>query len=188
MSTNKIPHPSKVAPDSYANLVNLQAVHSEASARMAELESMLQASWLDMVDEYRAEYARLQEIIGQSEEGIEHLATVNPQWFEKSRTLKTPYGTVGFRRVTKLEVANEEVTIALLEQIGESGLPFLIPSKKLNLEALEKLEDDELERVRIKRVTTDTCQVKAVKVDLGKAVKAASAAKTASGQKGGLGA
>jgi hypothetical protein len=159
--------------DSYTNLVNLQAIHSEAHARLAELEATLQQQWLDIVDAWRAEYASLQNAIAETEEGIEHLATVNPQWFEKARTLKTPYGTVGFRRVTKLEVKNEELTIALLEQLGQDGLPFLIPSKKLNLEALEKLEDPELERVRIRRVTTDTCQIKPAKVDLGKAVKAA---------------
>lgn len=159
--------------DSYTNLVNLQAIHSEAHARMAELESMLQQAWLDIVDSYRPEYAKIQEAIATSEEGIEYLATINKQWFEKSRTLKTPYGTVGFRRVTKLEVKNEDVTIALLEQIGEDGLPFLVPSKKLNLEALEKLDDEELARIRVARVTTDSCQVKPAKIDLGKAVKAA---------------
>lgn len=161
------------APDSYTNLVNLQSINSEAHARMAELESMLHQQWLDIVDAYRKEYASIQEAIATSEEGIEYLATVNPQWFEKARTLKTPYGTVSFRRTTKLEVKNEEVSIALLEQIGEEGLPFLVPSKKLNLEALEKLDDTELERIRIKRVTADSCTVKPAKIDLGKAVKAA---------------
>lgn len=165
--------PSKHAPDSYANLINLQSIHSEAHARMSELEAMLQQQWLDVVDAHRKDYGKLQEAIATAEEGIEYLATVNPQWFEKARTLKTPYGTVGFRRTTKLEVKNEEVSIALLEQIGEGGLPFLIPSKKLNLEALEKMDDDELERVRIRRVTTDSCTVKPAKIDLGKAVKAA---------------
>lgn len=165
--------PRQPAPESYANLINLQSVHSEAHARMAELEAMLHQAWLDVVDEYRTEYAKLQEAIATAEEGIEYLATVNPQWFEKSRTLKTPYGSVAFRRVTKLDVHNEEVTIAILEQIGEEGLPFLVPSKKLNLEALEKLSDNELDRIRIKRVTTDSCTVKPAKIDLGKAVKAA---------------
>jgi hypothetical protein len=157
--------------ESYTNLVNLQAVHSEAHARMAELEATLHQQWLDLVDAHRKDYARLQEAIAASEEGISYLATVNPQWFEKARTLKTPYGTVSFRRTTKLEVKNEEVSIALLEQLGQDGLPFLIPSKRLNLEALEKLDEAELERVRIKRVTSDSCTVKPAKIDLGKAVR-----------------
>lgn len=172
MTTN----PKKLAPDSYANLVNLQSIHSEAHARMAELEAQLQQQWLDLVDAHRKDYAKLQEAIATAEQGIEYLATVNPQWFEKTRTLKTPYGTVSFRRVTKLDVPNEEVSIVLLEQIGEGGLPFLIPSKRLNLEALEKMEDAELERLRIRRVTTDSCTVKPAKIDLGKAVKKAAAA------------
>lgn len=167
----------------YANLVNLQAVHSEATARLGELENTLQQQWLDLVDVHRKDYASLQASIAAAEEGIEYLATVNPQWFEKLRTLKTPYGTVGFRRVTKLEVKNEELTIALLEQLGQDGLPFLIDSRKLNLEALEKMGDEELARIRIKRVSTDSCTVKPAKVDLGKAVKAAAAAEKKGGAK-----
>lgn len=160
-------------PKSYENLINLQSVHSAAHARMTEIEAELKAKWLETVDSYRKEYGQLQESIVTSEESIEHIATIHPEWFEKSRNLKTPYGTVQFRRTTKLEVANEEVSIALLEQIGEEGLPFLIPSKKLNLEALEKMEDEELARIKIKRVITDNCTVKPAKIDLGKATKAA---------------
>ncbi len=169
--------------EAYANLVNLQAVHSEATARLGEMENELQQQWLDLVDSKRKDYARLQASIASAEEGIEYLATVNPQWFAKSRTLKTPYGTVGFRRTSKLQVRNEELTIVLLEQLGQDALPFLISKKTLNLEALEKLDDTELERIKIQRVKTDTCTVKPAKVDLGKAVKAAATAEKKGGAK-----
>lgn len=169
--------------ESYTNLVNLQSVHSEATARLSEMENEMQQSWLAIVDEKRKDYAKLQAAIASAEEGIEYLATVNPQWFEKSRTLKTPYGKVQFRKTTKLEVKNEELTIALLEQLGQDSLPFLIETKKLNIEALEKLDTTELERIKVKRVVTDSCTITPAKVDLGKAVKAAAAESVKGGAK-----
>ena len=167
---------NKSVPDaqSYKNLVDLMALHAEAVGRMAALENELQQEWLELVDKRRKEYAELQHTIADSQESIEMLATLNPQWFEKAKTLKTPYGTVAFRSTTKLNVKNEEVTIVLIEQRGEEeAAKFIRTTKGLNLEALEQLEDAELKKLRITRETTESCTVKAAKVDLGKAVKKA---------------
>lgn len=172
-ATTDKPTEAQEEQEAYANLVNLQSILSEAQAQLDKLQNEVQTEYIDLVDAKKKDYARLQQNIASAQEGIEYLATVNPQWFVKSRTLKTPYGTVSFRKTTKLEVRNEELSIVLLEQLGQDGLPFLIPSKKLNIEALEKLTDQELERLKIKRVTEDSCTVKPAKVDLGKAVKAA---------------
>lgn len=154
----------------YKNLVDLMALLSEATARMGELENGLQQSWLDLVDARRKDYTTLQAAISTSEAAIEAAAILNPQWFAKVKSLKTPYGTVAFRSTKKLEVKNEEVSILLLEQLGQDGLPFLRTTKVLNLEALENLDDDELSRLRIKRVTTNACKITPSKVELGKAV------------------
>lgn len=163
------------APD-YKNLIDLMAIFAEATARMDELENDLNQAWLDLVDARRKDYAKLQGVLGQTEEGIRFLAETNPQWFAKARSLKTPYGTVAFRKSTKLSVANEEVSIVLLEQLGQEGLPFLKNEKRLVLEALEKLDDKELERLRIKRVESETCTIKPAKPDMGKAVAQAAKA------------
>lgn len=163
-------------PAAYKNLVDLMAIHCEATARMSELENDLQQCWLDLVDARRKDYAELQGILGNTESAIEEAAILNPQWFAKAKSLKTPYGTVAFRKASKLEVKNEEVSLLLLEQLGQDGLPFVRTVKALNLEALEKLDDSELERLRIRRITTETCKITPAKVDLGKAVKAAAAA------------
>ena len=169
--------------ETYANFVNLQAVHSEASARLSEMENDLQQKWLSLVDEHRKDYARLQQAAADAEEGIEYLASVNPQWFVKARTIKTPYGKVQFRKTTKLEVKNPELSVVLLKQLGQDSLPFLVVKEELNLEALEKLTDQELERLKIKRITTDSCTVTPIKIDLGKAVKAAAAESVKGGAK-----
>ena len=173
MNTTTDPNRSVSDAADFKNLVDLMAIMAEGSARMGELENGLQQDWIDLVDARRKDYASLQFAIGQAEESIETLALTNPQWFEKAKTLKTPYGSVSFRKTSKLEVKNEEVSILLLEQLGQDGLPFVRTAKALNLEALEKLDDTELERLRIKRVSTDSLSIKPAKVDLGKAVKQA---------------
>ena len=166
--------PIAPTPTDYKNLVDLMAIHCEATARLGELENDLQQAWLDLVDARRADYTAMQEAHATSADAIEILATIHPEWFEKTKTLKTPYGTVAFRSVTKLEIKNEEVTILLIERLGEEGLPFIRTKQGLNLEALEYLEDKDLHELRIKRVTTESCSVKPAKIDLGKAVAATS--------------
>lgn len=172
MTTTTTHNPAADAAD-FKNLVDLMAIMAEGSARLGELENGLQQDYIDLVDARRKDYASLQFAIGQAEESIETLALTNPQWFEKAKTLKTPYGSVSFRKTTKLDVKNEEVSILLLEQLGQDGLPFVRTAKALNLEALEKLDDTELERLRLRRVTTEALSIKPAKIDLGKAVKQA---------------
>ncbi|WP_193214967.1 host-nuclease inhibitor Gam family protein [Luteolibacter marinus] len=156
---------------SYKNLVDLMAIHADATGRLAAMEIELQEEFLKLVDERRKEFARLQGILGESQTSIETLATINPQWFEKKKTLKTPYGSVSFRKTSKLNVKNEEVTIVLIEQRGDQDkAAYLREKKELNLEALEKLDDAELKALRIVRETTESCKVTAAKIDLGKAV------------------
>lgn len=164
-----MPLPSEEA---YTNLVNLLAIHTEAANRMAALENAVQVAYLDIIDENRGLYAKLQNTLSESEAAIKLAALQHPEWFQAIKTLKTPYGTVGFRSATKLEVPNEELTIALIERLPDADL-YLRTRKFLNLEALESLEDFALKGLQITRVTSDKCTVTPAKVDLGKAVKKA---------------
>ncbi len=164
----------------YKNLIDCLAIHAEATARMGELENDLQQAFLDLVDARRKDYTELQSALTKSTAAIEAAALLHPEWFGKAKSIKTPYGTVAFRKTTKLEVPNEEVSIVLLEQLGQDGLPFLTVKKALNLEALEKLDDKELERIRVRRVTAESFSIRPAKIDMGKAVATAQAADTAS--------
>jgi len=160
--------------DQYKNLVDLLAVFAEASNRLEVLQSDIQGGLIEIVDEKRKEYAEAQAALSQAESAIELIATSHPEWFsEKRRSIKTPYGTVSFRRSTKLMVSNEEASIILIEQLcdNEAAAQLVRQEKALNLEALEKLTDAELKQYRIRRVTEDNCSVKPAKIDLGKAVK-----------------
>jgi hypothetical protein len=156
----------------YSNLVDLLALHTESTTRMGELETAVQEAYLEIVDANRKLYAYLQNKIAESEMGIKIIALRHPEWFQAIKTLKTPYGTVGFRSTTKLDVANEELTIALIERLPDADL-YLRTRKFLNLEALESLEDFALKGLQISRVTTEKCTVTPAKMDLGKAVKKA---------------
>jgi ribosomal protein L31 len=175
----------------YKNLVDLQAVHAEATARINELSADLQTEWLALVDDKRADYAHYQSAITETVAALEILCRKHPEWFGKKRSIKTPYGIVQFRGGTKLESDNEELSVVLIEQAYKAELernhvvtdepsPLLKTVTVLNLEALEKFTDAELDKFRIKRIKTDNFSVVANTVDLGKAVEdAASAEKEA---------
>lgn len=166
---------SKAIPDTetYRTLVDSLAILTDHTNQLAALEAMLQTSFTELVDVHRDEYAILQSGISESEASIKLLAGLHPEWFETVKTIKTPYGTVGYRSSTKLEIDNEELTIALIERLGEDAAIYLRQRQFLNLEALETLDDGDLKKLRVRRVTSDKCTVTPAKVDLGKAVKKA---------------
>jgi hypothetical protein len=162
---------SETDPSSYKNLVDLMALFAEATGRLGELEATIQEAFLKLVDEHREEFARFQQVAASSEASIEDLALLHPEWFKKAKTLKTPYGSVGFRKTSKLVVKNEEVTILLIQQAGEEAKgKYIRTFEALDLEALEKLDDADLKKFRIVREESQSCSVKAAKIDLGKAV------------------
>jgi len=157
----------------YTNLVNLLAVYSETDNRMGALQTSAQAEFLELIDGNKAEYAQLQQLLGETEGSLETLALAHPEWFPKDRkSIKTPYGTVKLTSTSKLDVANEEATIILIEGAGdEAREKFLRTKTELNLEALEALSDAELKPFRIKRIQSQSFSVTPAKLDMGKAVK-----------------
>lgn len=177
MSTKATEDKSKTQ---YKYMIDLLAVYSEACNRLAMLETDSTQEFLMWVDESKEEYAELQEAIGKAEAALENLALANPDWFEGKKSIRTLYGTVKLTKSTKMEVANEEVTLVLLEARAKTDELFKLEDvtrsvRTLNLEALEKLDDTTLAGFRIKRVTTENFKVEPLKVDMGKAVKESTA-------------
>lgn len=166
----KAPNPDN---NTYKNLVDLLAIFSDASNQVAALQASVEESYLGLVDSHREEYAALQKVLADAEASIRFIAAANPDWFIDPKTLKTPYGTVAFRSVTKLLIPNEEASILLLEKLFDENdrATFLRQSIELNREALETLDDATLKKLRITRTNETSCTVKPAKVDLGKAVK-----------------
>jgi hypothetical protein len=166
-------------PDDFKNMLDLLAVYTEAQNRLSTMETDASEHLLDFVDDVRGEYSQAQRALTESEAAIISIAGKHPEWFGDKRTIKTPYGQVSCRRTAKLEVPNEEATIILIQNSDLSDDEYLRQNVALNLEALERLEDAELKRLRIRRVTDESISVKAGKVDLGKAVKESPAEKQA---------
>lgn len=158
--------------DSYANLVNLLAVYTEASIRLTELQAAADSTLMEALDESKPEYVQARTAVEQAEEAIKELAKAHPEWMT-GRAIKTPYGTVKFTRGTRVESLNEEATITLIETVfAERQEAFLRQTTELNLETLATLSDDELALIGMRRVTEDSVSVKPAKVDMGKAAKA----------------
>jgi DNA-dependent RNA polymerase auxiliary subunit epsilon len=162
-------------PEPYKNLIDLMSIHAEATTRLDAIKAELQASFLDLVDDHRAEYAELQAKITETETAIEHIARDNPSWFESARSIKTPYGQVKFHSSKKLDIPNEEASALLIQSkcSEEEQERYLRTQITLNIEALEKLSDAQLAQFRINRVQNDNFSLKAGTIDLGKAVKQA---------------
>lgn len=156
----------------YRELVDHLAMLTDATNQFAALDAGIQQEVAALIDTARDEYSILQNSISEHEAAIKLIALRHPEWFATVKTLKTPYGTVGFRSATKLEVPNEELSIALIERLPDADL-YLRSRKFLNIEALESLENFQLSGLRIERVTADKLTVTPAKIDLGKAVKKA---------------
>ncbi len=160
----------------YKNLVELLGVFSEATNRLDELQTQANRDFLEIADEHRKEYTALQEKISAAESAIKEVVARNPGWFEKRKSAVTPYGTVKLTSGTKLEVADTEVTVALLLKHGTVDRDFDVSlyvrnEPVLRLEALETMDDAMLEKFKIKRVTTSGVKLEAARVDLGEALK-----------------
>lgn len=170
MSKNHDTHP-----ESYKNLIDLMAIHAEATARLEAIKAEVQSAFLDLVDEHRKEYAELQAKVTETETAIEHIARAHPTWFESARSIKTPYGQVKFHSSKKLDIPNEEASVLLIQGkcTEEEQERYLRIEVTLNVEALEKLTDAQLAQFRINRVANDNFSLKPGTIDLGKAVKQA---------------
>lgn len=163
--------------DDYTTLTTELDRYTRLNNQLAEIEARFQAAMADIIaTSYREEFAALTDELTESSDRIETLAIRHPEWFAKTKTIKTPFGTVASRSSTKLDVPNEEATIALLELRGTAAEPFLRTRKYLSVESLEALDDADLAALKIRRVTSEKITITPAKIDLGKAVKLATKA------------
>ena len=161
----------------YDNLVDLLAVLTEANNQMAVLQAEANDAMLQIVDEHKKDYAKLQQIKADTEAALEIIARKHPEWFAKKKSLTTPFGAVSLKtNPPKLEVKNEELSIVLLEQEAERNPEFKVAGfievkKVLRLDVLAGEEDAFLKKFRIHRTQEDTFSAKPATLKLGEAVK-----------------
>lgn len=164
--------PPPAPKNDYSDLVNLFDVYTTAENDIRALEAELNASHLGNVRLHIDRYKTLATTLGETKAAIEVIAARNPQWFAERQTLESPFGEVKRTSSTSLVIADEAVTIALIEHAGR-GADFLRKETRVNREALEALSDEQLAKYGVARKTEHNYKVAAAKVDLGKAVKAA---------------
>jgi len=169
--TNPAPAPAGLKND-FGDLVNLLDQLTDAENDLSKLNTQLNVEHLANVRLHTDTYKRLQSLIGETEAAIQVIAARNPQWFEEKKTVETPYGVVKRTSSTSLVIADEAVTITLIEAAGRAG-DFVVTTKTISREALEKLDDDELKKYGVRRETKHNYKPEAAALDLGKAVKQA---------------
>jgi hypothetical protein len=157
----------------YKQMLDLLVIYCQAANQLAEMQARADSALLHAQEAASQDYADCQTAMADTKASLEIIARAHPEWFGERASLKTPFGALQFRSGVKLEIANEEMTIILVEQAAkkdESLALALKTVKTLNLEVLEKLDDAELARYRVKRVETKGFNVKPAKVELGRAV------------------
>lgn len=176
---------SKDTKDDYQNLIDLLAVYSDATARLGELESEMNTAYLDLIDEQKAEYASLQQILTDTEKALREAVREHPEWLIAAKTIKTPFGQVQSRKTTSHEVADEPSAIARIKKAQARAIAagkhdfaaqlgaLIRVEESVNLDACGELEESELQKFGITRKIEENVTVKPVTISLGQAVKAA---------------
>lgn len=165
------PAPSAKSSD-FGDLVNLLDRLTAANNELDQLNASLNEEHLNAVRFHADKYKKLQTDIGEITAAIEIIAPRNPQWFAEKKTIDTPFGVVKRTTSTSLIIADEALSITLIEAAGRAG-DFVVMTKTVSREALEDLGDDELRKFGISRKTEHNYKVAPATVELGKAVKAA---------------
>ena len=162
----------------FARLVELQELYTSTSNKIATLEASTNTFVNDTLKGQVPDFVVLQETLAKCDQEIRELFKRNPQWKGPNKSVKTPFGEVGERTTTEMDIPNPAMTVALIKGRGASDPAFKssdflhveeLPSK----EALERLKDDELADLGVRRISTESITVKAAKVNMAKAVKAA---------------
>ena len=171
MTTAIAPAPT-AKPSDFADLVGILDRLSHAANQLARLEQTLNAQHLDTIRGHMPVYKELQATVADCEAALEVIAARNPQWFESKKSVATPVGEVKRTTSNKIEIADPLVTMTLILAAGRAG-DFIRTEEALRIEVLETLDDDQLAKFGVKRVTTHNYKIAPASVDLGKAVKAA---------------
>jgi len=162
----------------FARFIELQQQHTATSNQIEALEVDINKGAQEAAKSSAEAYIVLREDLEKLDGELRSLFERHPEWRGEKKSVGTPFGSVEQRTATELEVPNAAMTISLIEAKGKTDPQFkaddfLHIEKEPNLEALERLSNEELAKLGVQRVTTERITVKPAKVNVAKAVKAA---------------
>jgi hypothetical protein len=169
------------ATQDFARLTELQQRFNDTDTKLGALEVSMNEKSQAASKPFAADYVVLQELKVALDAEIKTLFEKHPEWRD-GKTVKTPFGEVAQRTVTELELPNPAMTVALIKAAALhdpsfKAADYLRVEEEPNIEALESLADDALAKLGVQRVKREQVTVKAAKVSVAKAVKAAKATK-----------
>lgn len=166
-------------PDStkeFAHLVELQQMFATCESALDKIQLDCDTRLNSTLDAFKNEWAAAKIVRDQAESQIKSLIAAHPEWVDGS-SVKTPFGVIQIRPGTRIDVPNPEATLALIDascaKAGFEWKPEQLTRVKRepNLETLEALSDEQLQKLGCARVKTQSITVKRAKVDLAKASK-----------------
>jgi phage host-nuclease inhibitor protein Gam len=156
----------------YKNLLDLLAIVTECENRLGSIDADIQSEYLELVDAVKEDYIALQSKKAEAEQAVEILAKRNPQWFEDEKTIKSPFGQVRSTATSAISVPSLEAALRLVKLAGREA-EFIRTREELDLNALDRLKDEELALFGLVRQRAESLTIKPARVDLGKTLKAA---------------
>jgi Gam-like protein len=172
----------------YRRAIDLIDIKARVEGRIADMQAMIDDEFHCIIAERVDEFVTLQAELQTADNELELIALRHPEWFTERQSVKLPNGALKKKHSEELDVADDELTISLLEREEKARAgttdPFTaadyIRTKRVpNLETLRTLDDETLKRLRIKRISKDNFKAEPTQIDLGKAVKEATEKKVA---------
>jgi hypothetical protein len=163
----------------FAQFISLLSLVSRVTNDLSKIATTANEKLFEILEKEQSNFALLQSTLTEAEQELKQIALKHPEWFGTKKSITTPFGSVSTRPSSKLvPMDSEDASIALIEREAEINKEFkpedfLHFKKSLNLEALEKKDDKELIRFRIKREKKENFSIKPAKVEVGKSVQQA---------------
>lgn len=160
----------------FGRLVELQQLFTEADASFDAIQLQCDRKLSALLDEQKEAWAAAKVVRDQAEAEIKLLVEKYPEW-KDGEAVKTPFGAVKFRSGSRIDIPNPEATVALVDAVyGKPDAPWrpeqLVRTiREPNVETLEALSDEELQKLGCRRVSTQSITVNRLKADLAKVSK-----------------
>lgn len=166
MAKLKLPKPKQATREDLIKLLEENS-HREMKLNLAQAktnEAVAKAFRL-----INAETARMMADQLEILEAIEAIVEANPEWFKDRKSIKCPFGTVSVRESTGIEIEDEIETLQKIEKSARLATDqFTRVNREIDMNALKKLSDRDLERIGAKRKTENKVSVKAGQIDIRK--------------------